>query len=657
MPINPSELYLKHKAEVFQLLSVLVQDPKAIKEIVEQSKNTSFLGKLKTAKKGAGFWFKNKKDLSVINNRKYYKAQAREFWQILKGERENDLNNFLVKLLQDPETQSFLKDNQAGLDRLLDELVPSVLPIVLEYKPVKLVMKGLRRYGVTEEYIRRRIQPVFLEYIKTRLQEPEKIFSLLKPAIGLFISPPTVLSHNTFEFLRKSAHTLQSFLKEPGEDVPNKAIVSLGMSFFAMPSKKDSEKVVQKWDENLINHLCDIAERSELTTFAKALPEYLKANKTDIVNRVTSNLEMLKEILPIPQDFSESFVKNTLETGIDLSEELAPFLITLTQKVFSEDNKTMLGILMTHIRALQKIEKAPPSESPSEPKVGIKLPKIDYKENAKQYDLRLKAIITCVFALETDNHVLKHLPGILSKYANPLGDVINQFLTQTQKGREFVLYIQTHKILELTSRHMPQIKVISDAYRKGEPWFWKACQLLKDKEILKLAFETLVNYIGYKYRKKLQTGLVRRLHIGEPMKAILQSYKVGGNLGDFLKDQASGKKNTLKYSLMTRDLSGLKISADLSGSVIEDFKFDKAIFTKTSFANSYIVNCSFKNVKFKDKPNFQGTTMDEDSYTSLMPAISEYNKNHPTDLIIPPQLAEINFVDKMLPRPGAPKNK
>lgn len=634
MPLPPpySEVYTQRKKQIFELLKAAIHDPKTLTQMMKEFNQPSLGKKIKAGFRGIKFLLKNRNELSALNFiESYYQPQAIKLWQILIGERINDPDpNFFIELLKDPETQAFLKENKEVLNTFLDNISPEILSFVMNLKAMEPVMAFLADYGFKPSYIQEQLRPDLVKYIQAKIQNPEKAFELINGVAGLLVSPSTRLSENSFKLAKQVAKTLQSFLKEPDESAPNKAMISLVKSLFIIPSKEDSKEAIQKWDTKLIINLSAIIKRPELSVLALALPAYLAHNKADIVDKVTVNLATIKKTLTfIPEDFSVPLVQKLLGTGIDLSEELLPFGVELLQEILADKNKKVLLDITGNVRKLQ-------NQDPNDNHDSIKI------------------LINSVFELDVDHYVIDYLPGILEKHANPLGEVLREFLTQTQKGRELVLYIQTHKILEMVSQHMPQIASISRAYTRGEPWFWQACQLLKDKAVLKLVFQTFVNYIAYKYREKIQSSLIRRLRIGDPMRTILKSYQPGGNLGDFLRGKARDTKNTLEYSLMTRDLSGLKISDKLSELTIEDFKFDHAILENISFENSTIINCSFKNVKFKNKPNFKNITIDEISLKTLQPAIELYNKKHPDDPIAirqakvhkPKELNQASFLKK-----------
>lgn len=500
------DIYEHRKKQLFELINVLIHDPESLKGIVENYPKSSFWDKLKVRGQWAHFFLKNRKALPALKAiRSYYYPEALKLFEIFKGERLNSPHpNFSILFLKDPDTHDFLKTHEEILYRCFNEWMPTILSIIPDLEAMQNLMQVFEELKINKVDILKNIGTTLLNTIKTELKNPERILDAVNALVAELSKPLSPLRKNGMLFAKQVKPIVQSFLQEPSREVPNKHMVSFALSFF-----------IKRQNSDFINNISHIAHRSEVDILVLALNTFLMDNKADILYHSALHVNTLKQKNKIiPEGLSTDLFQKIFKILLDLSPDLLPFGVQLAQKVFVDKNQDKILTIIQNIRVL--------------------------KETHRENDQKLKALMNALFELDIDNHVMRYLPDILEKQAEPLGEVIKALLTQTQKGRAFILYIhniQTSEILKMICYHRRQVASIVRAYTRGEPWFWHACQLLKDKTVLKLAFQMAMNYIAYKYREHIQFSWIRRLYIGHPMRTLLKSYRPGVNLGDFLREK------------------------------------------------------------------------------------------------------------------------
>lgn len=335
---------------------------------------------------------------------------------------------------------------------------------------------------------------------------------------------------------------------------------------------------------------------------------YLIDNKLKLLDLIDFYFIDLQEQFNIPLDFSKDFIKETAGLSIDLSRAILPFIGEILKAVLADKNHDILLKIKEQAYYLAKVKDTPQEEG------------------------AMQNLIHSIFELDSKGVILNKLPFILNTYAQPLGGIVNQFLTHTDIGKKWK--IDGAKFLEVASRHIPKLKAISELYLKKDlKWVRKAGSLLLDPQVLRFLITTLVRSLIHRHYAKKNTSTYLK-----------------AKLNDFLTENSGTKMMDLGYWLDTeakksgkrinRNLKGLHFSTQgqalsFSNCILKDFNFNKAQLQDLSFENSVIKNCSFKGVTFVGKPNFKGAKIDEASLKTLQPAIEAYNRSNLADPILP----------------------
>jgi len=426
------------------------------------------------------------------------------------------------------------------------------------------------------------------------------------------------------------------------------------------------------WNQNLLQLK---------TIFSKTMLSYVEqlVNNKEVIERISQqmvNSGMANRIqeglkIEVPKEIKPLLIQNGLKALAAFSNDIVPWVFEVANAALTQENQ--LDFLNVITKAQSAFTERPaPVEAENEP---AKTYQNRIKSFQKEHQGKIAQLVDAVIDLKNKpdikNLLELRLPQIIDNHAGALGVVLDDFMKTTAMGK--YLDIQSQKYLKVASKQVPRLIDIALLLQKGK-WaraLSKAAALLFRPSVLRLIFSTYRKYRKHQYLAKKQGGFKRRWNaqksinklVNKAREAELAGLAAGASvpaekidLGKQLESQKYIEKNTkvkknqkqnkkkrksqtkikfkmlnstVRYSLTHRDFRGLIFKSDTSFNnyLLDGFNF-KGAKLNSSFENAEIRNCNFDKVVLGGEINFNGLTIDNESFNTLLPAIDAYNEKH-----------------------------
>ncbi|MGX6959820.1 MAG: hypothetical protein ACIPMY_00880 [Rickettsia endosymbiont of Pentastiridius leporinus] len=198
------------------------------------------------------------------------------------------------------------------------------------------------------------------------------------------------------------------------------------------------------------------------------LPKYLDANKENLVKFLDHPMvtEQIKS-----RNLDPKLIHNAANAAIPFLKDSLPLLTELTNATLSKSDE-----VANIIQKVQLIKTLPKDEKSKEVKelIGSVM-------QLKNNDPKVKEIVE------------KKIPEILTKHANSLGPVVEEFLNTTPIGKK--LKLDGEKLIKIAGKHVPEFSKIADKYSKREyaGMVIPTMKLLLDPKVLGIIAESIIN--------------------------------------------------------------------------------------------------------------------------------------------------------------------
>ncbi|MFY9589140.1 hypothetical protein [Rickettsia endosymbiont of Halotydeus destructor] len=330
-----------------------------------------------------------------------------------------------------------------------------------------------------------KVNPLLKENLVKFLKNPENqkelgqvTENILNNKVQKFVAPELIT--NTIELIANSSDKLvesaplaiEAFNKFKENQLW--ANTNLGTDGLSTADKKKLLEDKKPEVVKLINNTKKIVDNLS-PMLKEELPKYLDTNKQHILG-ILDNPMVTEKIKT--SGMEPALLHKAVDASIPFIKDALPSLTKLAHSSLADSDK-----VADIIQKAQLIKSLPKEEKSKE----------------------VKGLVSSIIQLQNDNPEIKQviqqeLPDLLTKHAEALGPVVDEFLKKTAIGQK--LKLDGEKLIKIAASHTPDLINITDKFSKGKyiSMIGSVLKLSTDPKVLGVIAESIINLGKSKFR-------------------------------------------------------------------------------------------------------------------------------------------------------------